>query len=91
MRGSTNQTNKTAAQRHESNLRQKLADDRSGIIESDPPPPFSEFAEEFLKRTKHEMKPNTERSYKNCLENLKPVLEEFFRLPGFCSLADGLA
>jgi integrase len=72
IRGSTNQTNKTAAQRHEANLRQKLANSRSGILELEPPPQFSEFAEEFLKRTKHEMKANTTRAYRNSLANVKP-------------------
>lgn len=71
-RGSTKQKNKTAAQTHESNLRQKLANERSGIIEHEPPPCFSEFAEQFLERTKHEMKPNTTRSYRTSLQNVKP-------------------
>jgi integrase len=72
-RGSTKQNNKTSAQRHESNIRQKLANDRSGILELDPPPCFSVFAEEFLERTKHEMATNTTRCYKNSLQNLKPA------------------
>jgi integrase len=71
-RGSTLQTNKTSAQRHEANLRQKLANDRSGIVELEPPPCFSVFAEEFLERTKDEMEDNTTRSYRNSLQNLKP-------------------
>jgi integrase len=71
-RGSTKQSNKTAAQRHESNLRQKLADSRSGILETEPPPSFAEFAKEFLERTKNEMKPSTARGYKNSLQNVKP-------------------
>ena len=70
-RGSTKQTNKSAAQRHESNLRQKLANDRSGILELEPPPRFSEFAEEFLDRTAHEMRGNTIRCYRNSLKNIK--------------------
>jgi len=71
-RGSTKQTNKTAAQRHEFNLRQKLANDRSGIIELEPPPAFATFAEEFLERTECAMRPNTTRSYRNSLQNVNP-------------------
>jgi integrase len=73
-RGSTKQRNKVAAQRHESNLRQKLADERSGIVELEPPPFFSDFANEFLGRTEHEMSTNTARSYRNSLQNLKSWL-----------------
>jgi integrase len=71
-RSSTKQRNKTAAQRHESNVRQKLANDRSGIVELEPPPTLVAFAEGFLDRTKCEMRPNTTRCYKNSLQNLKP-------------------
>ena len=71
-RGSTKQRNKTAAQRHESNLRQKLANNRSGIIETEAPPVFEKFAEDFLERTKGEMRPNSTRSYRNSLKNVKP-------------------
>jgi hypothetical protein len=71
-RSSTKQRNKTAAQRHESNVRQKLANDRSGIVELEPPPTLVAFAESFLDRTKCEMRPNTTRCYKNSLQNLKP-------------------
>jgi integrase len=72
IRGSTNHTNKTAAQRHGSNIRQRLANSRSGILELEPPPSFFQFAEEFLERTKHEMKPSTARGYRNSLANVKP-------------------
>jgi len=70
-RGSTKQTNKVSARRHESNLRQKLANDRSGIVELEPPPCFSDFATEFLERTKDEMENSTARGYKNSLQNVK--------------------
>jgi integrase len=71
-RGSTKQTNKTAAQRHESNLRQKLANDRSGISsELEAPPCFSVFAETFLERTKSQLRSATVRGYRNSLKNLK--------------------
>jgi integrase len=73
-RGSTKQKNKTAAQRHESNLRQRLANDRSGIVELEAPPCFSDFAKEFLERTKDEMENSTARGYKNSLQNVKPWL-----------------
>jgi integrase len=64
--------NKTAAGRHENNVRQRLADSRSGILEVEPPPQFGEFAKEFLKSQEQVLRPNTIHGYKASLKNLKP-------------------
>ena len=62
-RGSTKLKNKIAAGRYENNLREKLAKSRAGILDPEPPPRFKAFAEQFIERTKHEMRPNTSRCY----------------------------
>lgn len=71
-RGSTKLTNKIAAGRYENNLREKLAKSRAGILDPEPPPLFKEFADEFLERTRGEMRPNTSRCYGVSLKSLKP-------------------
>src|SRR6267143_1036251 len=62
--GSTKLTNKNAAGQAESILRAKLAQSRAGIVERTPVPILRNFAEEFLERTKNEMRPNTSRGYR---------------------------
>src|SRR5712691_4855663 len=62
--GSTKLTNRIAAERYEGRLRDRLAKDRAGILDPEPPPFFSEFADDFLERTKNEMRPNTSRCYR---------------------------
>jgi integrase len=62
--GSTKLTNRTAAERYKNKLREKLALSRAGILDPEPPPFFSEFADHFLERTKNEMRPNTSRCYR---------------------------
>lgn len=71
-RGSTKLTNKIAAGRYENNLREKLAKTRAGILDPEPPPLFKTFADQFIERTKHEMRPNTSRCYGVSLKSLKP-------------------
>ncbi|MGO9591534.1 MAG: tyrosine-type recombinase/integrase [Candidatus Acidiferrales bacterium] len=71
-RGTTKLTNKIAAGRYENNLREKLAKFRAGILDPEPPPLFKAFAEQFLERTKNEMRPNTTRGYGVSLKSLKP-------------------
>ncbi len=71
-RGSTKLTNKIAAGRYENNLREKLAKSRAGILDPEPPPLFKSFAEQFLERTRNEMRPNTTRCYGVSLKSLKP-------------------
>lgn len=71
-RGSTKLTNKTAAQRYENNLREKLAKQRGGILDPEPPPLFKTFAEQFLETEKHAMESSTSRCYGISLKNLKP-------------------
>jgi len=70
--GSTKLTNRIAAERYQNNLRNRLARDRAGILDPEPPPFFSLFADEFLERTKNEMRPNTARFYRISLASLKP-------------------
>src|SRR5262245_38476618 len=70
-RGSTKLTNRIAAQRFENNIREKLAKQRGGILDPEPPPTFGAFAENFLLDTKHQMRPNTTRCYRVSLKNLK--------------------
>jgi integrase len=71
-RGSTKLTNKIAAGRYENNLREKLAKSRAGILDPEPPPLFKTFADQFIERTKNEMRPNTSRCYRISLKSLKP-------------------
>lgn len=71
-RGTTKLTNKIAAGRYENNLREKLAKSRAGILDPEPPPLFRVFADQFLERTKSEMRPNTSRCYGVSLKSLKP-------------------
>jgi len=71
-RGSTKLKNKIAAGRYENNLREKLAKSRAGILDPEPPPRFKAFAEQFIERTKHEMRPNTSRCYGVSLKSLYP-------------------
>lgn len=71
-RGSTKLTNKIAAGRYENNLREKLAKSRAGILDPEPPPLFKVFADQFIERTKNEMRPNTSRCYSVSLKALKP-------------------
>jgi integrase len=71
-RGTTKLTNKIAAGRYENNLREKLAKSRAGILDPEPPPLFKAFAEQFIERTKNEMRPNTSRCYGVSLKSLKP-------------------
>jgi|SRR5579863_3006322 len=71
-RGSTKLTNKIAAARYENNLREKLAKSRAGILDPEPPPFFKVFAEQFIERTKNEMRPNTSRCYRVSLKSLEP-------------------
>lgn len=71
-RGSTKLTNKIAAGRYENNLREKLAKSRAGILDPEPPPLFKAFAEQFIERTRNEMRPNTSRCYGVSLKSLKP-------------------
>jgi integrase len=71
-RGSTKLTNKIAAGRYENNLREKLAKSRAGILDPEPPPLFKPFADQFIERTKNEMRPNTSRCYSVFLKALKP-------------------
>jgi integrase len=73
--GSTKLTNRIAAERYESKLRERLAQSRAGILDPEPPPMFGEFADEFLERTKMEMRPNTSRGYRVSLGSLKPCFE----------------
>lgn len=73
--GSTKLTNRIAAERYESKLREKLALSRAGILDPEPPPFFGVFADEFIERTKNEMRPNTSRGYKVSLGSLKPCFE----------------
>lgn len=73
--GSTKLTNRTAAERYENKLREKLALSRAGILDPEPPPFFGAFADEFIKRTKGEMRPNTSRCYSTSLRSLKPWFE----------------
>ncbi len=61
--GSTKLTNRVAAERYEFKLREKLALSRAAILDPEPPPFFSEFADGFLEQTKNEMRPNTSRCY----------------------------
>lgn len=70
--GSTKLTNRIAAERCENKLREKLAKDRAGILDPEPPPFFSAFADEFVEHTKLEMRPNTSRCYRVSLKSLKP-------------------
>lgn len=70
-RGTTKLTNKTAAQRYENNLREKLAKQRGGILDPEPPPLFKTFAEQFLETEKHAMSANTARCYGTSLKNLR--------------------
>jgi integrase len=71
-RGTTKLTSKIAAGRYENNLRDKLAKSRAGILDPEPPPLFKVFAEQFLERTRNEMRPNTSRCYGVSLKSLKP-------------------
>ena len=71
-RGSTKLTNKIAAQRFENNLRERLAKQRAGILDPEPPPLFKVFADQFVERTKNQMRPNTSRCYSVSVKNLKP-------------------
>jgi integrase len=71
-RGSTKLTNKIAAGRYENNLREKLAKSRAGILDPEPPPLFKAFAEQFLERTKNEMRPKSTRRYGVSLKALYP-------------------
>lgn len=71
-RGTTKLTNKIAAGRYENNLREKLAKSRAGILDPEPPPLFKAFAEQFIERTRNEMRPNTSRCYGVSLKSLKP-------------------
>jgi len=64
---STKLTNKRAAQSAEDILRADLAQSRAGIVERKPVPLFRKFADEFLARTKGEMRPNTARCYRGSL------------------------
>jgi integrase len=65
--GSTKLTNRVAAQRYESKLRERLAKTRGGVLDLEPPPLFRDFAAQFLERTKNEMRPNTSRCYRTSL------------------------
>jgi integrase len=67
--GSTSLTNKEAAKRFEHNLREKLAKQRGGIVDVEPPPFFLLFAASFLGSEKH-LRPNTLRNYHVALGNL---------------------
>lgn len=58
-RGTTKLANKVAAQRFENNLKEKLAKQRGGILDPEPPPFFKAFAKQFLENTKNSMRPNT--------------------------------
>ena len=69
--GSTKLTNRVAAERYEFKLREKLALSRAAILDPEPPPFFSEFADGFLEQTKNEMRPNTSRCYRVSLVSLK--------------------
>jgi integrase len=71
-RGTTKLTNRIAAGRYENNLREKLAKSRAGILDPEPPPFFKGFAEQFLERTKNEMRPNTSRCYGVSIKSLTP-------------------
>jgi integrase len=70
-RGSTKLTNKIAAHRYENNLREKLAKQRGGILDPEPPPCLKPFADQFLDRTKNAMRPSTSRCYGISLKNLR--------------------
>lgn len=70
--GSTKLTNRIAAERYENKLIEKLALSRAGILDPEPPPLLSQFADDFLERTKNEMRPNTSRCYRVSLGSLKP-------------------
>ncbi len=69
--GSTKLTNRIAAQRYENKLRERLAQSRAGILDPDPPPLFSDFAEEFMERTKPELRPKSWLRYQVSLKSLK--------------------
>jgi len=70
-RGSTKLHNKTAAQRYERNLIERLAKQRGGILDPEPAPFFYLFAASVLEREKH-LRPSTRRNYFVQLRNLEP-------------------
>jgi integrase len=69
--GSTKLRNKTAALRCEANFIERLAKQRAGIIEVEPPPFFVLFAAQYLEVVKHALRPNTLRGYQTSLGNLE--------------------
>lgn len=69
--GSTKLTNQRAAERYEHKLREKLALSRGGIVEPEPAPLFSEFANEFLERTKPELRLKSWLRYQTSLQSLR--------------------
>jgi integrase len=72
--GSTKLTNRIAAERYENKLRDKLAQSRAGILDPEPPPLFSAFADRFIERARPELRPKALLRYQ---VSLKP-LEDWF-------------
>ena len=70
--GSTKLTNRTAAERYENKMREKLAQSRAGILDPEPPPLFADFASEFLLRTKAELRPRSWARYQISIKSLRP-------------------
>lgn len=70
--GSTKLTNRKAAERYETKMRERLAQSRGGILEPDPPPLFLHFASEFLSRTRAELRPRAWKRYQVSLKSLQP-------------------
>lgn len=70
--GSTKLTNRKAAERYENKMREKLAQSRGGILDPEPPPSFSNFAAEFLQRTKAELRPRSWKRYQVSIKSLRP-------------------
>ncbi|MFZ0333742.1 MAG: site-specific integrase [Candidatus Acidiferrales bacterium] len=61
--GSTKHKNLRAAERHESTLKVKLANSRSGFVERKPIPLFRDFAVQFLERVKPQIRPKAYSRY----------------------------
>jgi integrase len=72
--GSTKLTNRTAAERYENKLRDKLAQSRAGILDPDPPPIFSAYADDFIVRAKSGLRPKSSLRYEVSIKTLKERL-----------------
>ena len=62
-RGSTKLTNKIAAQRSRTICARGWQSSEPGSLDPEPPPLFKVFADQFVERTKNQMRPNTSRCY----------------------------